>query len=115
MAAGHAVIAGIPGRLFRISFSGELAYEIAVPARSALAAWSALLEAGRPCDITHYGLDALNTLRIEKGHVTSAEIKGNKSAGDLGLEWLLTPHGEFIGRVLLQCTGYGAASQMQHV
>src|SRR5205814_4270936 len=61
---------------------------------SALAAWSALLEAGRPCDITPYGLDALNTLRIEKGHVTSAELNGNTSADDLGLERLLKPRGD---------------------
>jgi len=115
MAAGHAVIAGIPGRLFRISFSGELAYEIAVPARSALAAWSALLEAGRPCNIKPYGLDALNTLRIEKGHVTSAELNGNTSADDLGLERLLKPHGDFIGRALSQRPGLAAPDRLQLV
>jgi methylglutamate dehydrogenase subunit C len=115
MAAGDAVIAGIPGRLFRISFSGELAYEIAVPARYALAAWSALLEAGRPCDITPYGLDALNTLRIEKGHVTTAELNGNTSADDLGMQRMLKPHGDFVGRTLSQRPGLVAPDRLQLV
>ena len=75
MAAREATIAGVAGRLFRISFSGELAYELAVPARHALTAWRALLEAGQPFGITPYGLDALNTLRIEKGHVTQRGIE----------------------------------------
>ena len=81
---GRASIAGVAGRMFRISFSGELAYELAVPARQALDVWSALLEAGRAFGIVPYGLDALNTLRIEKGHVTAAELNGNTSAADLG-------------------------------
>jgi len=115
MAAGDAVIAGIPGRLFRISFSGELAYEIAVPARYALAAWSALLEAGGPCDITPYGLDALNTLRIEKGHVTTAELNGNTSADDLGMQRMLKPHGDFVGRTLSQRPGLVAPDRLQLV
>ena len=62
-------------RLFRISFSGELAYEIAVPAATPTR-WSARLKAGQPFGVRPYGLDALNTLRIEKGHITSAELNG---------------------------------------
>jgi sarcosine oxidase subunit alpha len=115
MAAGAAVIAGIPGRLFRISFSGELAYEVAVPAQCAPAAWSALLEAGRPYGIAPYGLDALNTLRIEKGHVTSAELNGNTTADDLGLQRLLKPHGDFVGRTLLHRPGLIAPDRQQLV
>src|SRR5207237_365316 len=64
MAASVATIAGVAGRVFRISFSGELAYELAVPAGHALAVWSAVLEAGKPFGIAPSGLDALNTLRI---------------------------------------------------
>jgi methylglutamate dehydrogenase subunit C len=100
MAARAAHIAGLAGRLFRISFSGELAYELAVPAQHALTAWSALLEAGAPWGITPYGLDALNTLRIEKGHITGAELNGNTSAHDLGFERLLKADGDFVGRAL---------------
>ena len=77
MAAANATIAGIAGRMFRISFSGELAYEVAVPARMRLRLWNALLEAGADFAVAPYGLDALNTLRIEKGHVTGAELNGN--------------------------------------
>ena len=115
MAAGAARIAGCEGRLFRISFSGELAYELAVPANAALAAWEALLEAGRPHGIVPYGLDALNTLRIEKGHVTGAELNGNTTADDLGLGRLLKPQGDFIGRVLSGRAGLRAADRLQLV
>jgi methylglutamate dehydrogenase subunit C len=115
MAATEAVIAGVAGRLFRISFSGELAYEIAVPAAHALTVWSALLEAGARFDIRPYGLDALNTLRIEKGHVTSAELNGNTSAEDLGLQRLLKAQGDFIGRSLAQRPGLKAQERLQLV
>jgi sarcosine oxidase subunit alpha len=115
MAASAASIAGIAGRLFRISFSGELAYEVAVPATHALTAWSALLEAGRPCGIRPYGLDALNTLRIEKGHVTSAELNGNTTADDLGLQRMLKHQADFIGRALAQRSALVAPERLQLV
>ncbi len=115
MAAGAATIAGIAGRLFRISFSGELAYEVAVPASHALPVWLALLQAGRPFGIAPYGLDALNTLRIEKGHVTGAELNGSTSADDLGFARMLKPQGDFIGRVLSQRAGLTAPDRLQLV
>ena len=102
MAAAAATIAGVSGRVFRISFSGELAYELAVPARQAQAVWSALLAAGEPFGLRPYGLDALNTLRIEKGHITGVELNGNTSARDLGFERMLKKDGDFIGRALSQ-------------
>ena len=105
MAAARATIAGVAGRLFRISFSGELAYEIAVPARHAVPVWLALLDAGQAHGIGVYGLDALNTLRIEKGHVTGAELNGNTNADDLGFGGMLKKNGEFIGRALAQRPG----------
>jgi sarcosine oxidase subunit alpha len=115
MAAGSAVVAGVAGRIFRISFSGELAFEVAVPAKHALAAWSALLASGERCGIRPYGLDALNTLRIEKGHVTTAELNGNTTAGDLGFERMLKKHGDFIGRTLAQRPGLTASERLQLV
>jgi sarcosine oxidase subunit alpha len=115
MAVAEGLIAGTPGRLFRISFSGELAYEIAVPAAQALTVWSALLEAGARFDIRPYGLDALNTLRIEKGHVTTAELNGNTTADDLGLQRLLKTQGDFIGRCLAQRAGLRAPQRLQLV
>ena len=115
MAAGAATIAGVAGRVFRISFSGELAYELAVPANCALPVWLALLEAGSLFGIAPYGLDALNTLRIEKGHVTGAELNGTTSAGDLGFARMLKQQGDFIGRVLSQRAGLTAPDRLQLV
>jgi sarcosine oxidase subunit alpha len=115
MAAGTGTIAGVSGRVFRISFSGELAYELAVPARHATPVWLALLEAGKPFDIRPYGLDALNTLRIEKGHVTGAELNGNTSAEDLGLPRMLKKHGDFIGRALSSRPALAAPDRLQLV
>jgi heterotetrameric sarcosine oxidase alpha subunit len=115
MAAMPVVIGGVAGRLFRISFSGELAYELAVPARDALGAWSTLLQAGEHFGIRPYGLDALNTLRIEKGHVTGAELNGNTSAADLGFERLLKKQGDFVGRTLSERPGMRAGDRLQLV
>ena len=115
MAAAAATIAGIAGRLYRISFSGELAYEVSVPANHAEQAWTALLEAGRPFGMAPYGLDALNTLRIEKGHVTGAELNGNTNADDLGLASMLKSRGDFIGRALAQRPGMKAPERLQLV
>ena len=115
MAASAATIAGVAGRVFRISFSGELAYELAVPASCAEHAWTALLKAGEPFGITPYGLDALNTLRIEKGHVTSAELNGNTSADDLGFARMLKPDADFVGRMLSQRPALSAPDRLQLV
>ena len=115
MAAARARIAGVDGRLFRISFSGELAYELAVPADEALRTWEALLAAGRRHELAPYGLDALNTLRIEKGHVTGAELNGNTSAHDLGLERLLKSQGDFVGRAMAGRPALSSADRLQLV
>jgi sarcosine oxidase subunit alpha len=88
----------IPGRVFRISFSGELAYEIAVPASYGPALADALLQAGA----LPYGLEALNVLRLEKGHPVSAELNGQTTAADLGLGKMLSRKKDFVGRALAQ-------------
>ena len=115
MAAASVRTDTLEGRLFRISFSGELAYELAVPARLAREAWTQILQAGEPLGIRPYGLDALNTLRIEKGHVTTAELNGNTSADDLGFQRLLKKQGDFVGRVLSQRPGLLARDRLQLV
>jgi sarcosine oxidase subunit alpha len=115
MAAGAATIAGVAGRLYRISFSGELAYEISVPADHAQQTWTALLDAGRAFGLVPYGLDALNTLRIEKGHVTGAELNGNTNADDLGFGPMLKSSGDFVGRALAQRPGMKAPDRLQLV
>lgn len=98
--ADISVCGGIPARLFRISFSGELAYEIAVDARYGDALARALMEAGLEFDITPYGVEALNVLRIEKGHMTGAELNGQTTAGDLGLGKMVSAKKDCIGKTM---------------
>ncbi|MCC7281672.1 MAG: sarcosine oxidase subunit alpha family protein [Acetobacteraceae bacterium] len=100
MAVADCRAAGVPAKLFRISFSGELAYELHVPAGYAVHVWEAVLAAGAAHGIVPYGIEALGLLRIEKGHVAGAELDGNTSAHDLGLARMLKKRGEFIGRTL---------------
>ncbi len=97
MATTQATLCGdVPARLFRISFSGELAYEIAVPASRAATLATALQDAGA----TPYGLEALNVLRLEKGHPVGAELNGQTTAADLGLGTMLSRKKDFVGRAL---------------
>ncbi len=93
---------GMSGRVYRISFSGELAYEIAVPASYGRALVELIMREGSDLDVTPYGTEALAVMRIEKGHVAGAEMNGNTTAADLGLGKLPSRKKDFIGRVLLQ-------------
>jgi heterotetrameric sarcosine oxidase alpha subunit len=95
-------VAGVPCRVFRMTYSGELAYEIAAPADRALQVWGALLEAGRAEDIRPYGTEAMGALRIEKGHIAGPELDGRTTAGDLGLGGLMSSSKDYIGRRLSQ-------------
>jgi methylglutamate dehydrogenase subunit C len=96
------VLGGTPARLFRISFSGELAYEIAVPARLGDAMARQIMKAGEAFGITPYGLEALTVMRIEKGHVAGGELNGQTTARDLGLGKMMSTKKDYIGRVLSQ-------------
>lgn len=107
---------GLAARLFRISFSGELAFELAVPARHGEAVADAIIEAGQPFGIVPYGLEALNVLRIEKGFITHAEIDGRTTPGDLGLGKMVSgTKDDFIGRVMLGREGLQRADREQLV
>jgi sarcosine oxidase subunit alpha len=99
-AAELTICGGTPARLFRISFSGELAYEIAVPARYGNALAAKLMEAGAEFGIAPYGTEALGIMRIEKGHAAGPELNGQTTAHDLGLHKLLSKKKDFIGRAL---------------
>lgn len=92
--------AGTTARLFRVSFSGELAYELAVPARYGDAAIRAIMAAGEPFGIVPYGIEALGIMRIEKGHVAGNELNGTTTATDLGFGRMMSSQKDFIGRVL---------------
>ena len=105
MAVAETAVAGVAGRIFRISFSGEMAYEVSVPAGFAEPVWEAILAAGMPFGIKPYALDALNLMRIEKGHVAGSELNGQTTAADLGLGRMLKKQGDFVGRVLVNRPG----------
>ncbi|MEO1539589.1 MAG: sarcosine oxidase subunit alpha family protein [Pseudomonadota bacterium] len=96
------VFGGTPGRLFRISFSGELAYEIAVPSRYGNALMAALMEVGRDMDAIPYGTEALGVMRIEKGHAAGNEINGQTTAHMLGLGRMVSQTKDAIGNRLSQ-------------
>ena len=92
-------IGGVPARIFRVSFSGELSFEINVPAEYGLALWQRLLEAGAPHGIAPYGTEAMHVLRAEKGYfITGQETDGTVTPLDLGLAPPLTGARDFLGR-----------------
>ncbi len=91
---------GIRARVFRISFSGELAYEIAVPARWGCVLMQRLADAGAPEGIAPYGTEAMTMMRVEKGHVAGGELNGQTSAADLGLGRMMSTRKDYIGRIL---------------
>jgi len=85
-------------RVFRISFSGELAYEINVMSNFGELMWKEIIELGKDFQIQPYGTEALSTLRIEMGHVAGSEIDGRTIAYDLSLEGMLSEKKDFIGK-----------------
>jgi sarcosine oxidase subunit alpha len=98
MACGAVSVSGVTGRLFRISFSGEHAYEIAVPARFGEALFRDLVARAETMGGGAYGMEALNVMRIEKGLLTHAELHGRTTAYDIGLEKMMSKKKEFIGK-----------------
>ncbi|MER9832387.1 sarcosine oxidase subunit alpha family protein [Mesorhizobium sp. M0134] len=99
------VCGGLRARLFRISFSGELAYEIAVPARYGHALMERLMEVGADLGVTPYGVEALSVLRVEKGHVGGAELNGQTTAAVLGLGKMVSQKKDSIGAIMSRREG----------
>lgn len=95
-----ATVAGVPARVCRISFSGELAYEINVSSWYARRVWQALLAAGQPYGITPYGLEATHVLRAEKGYpIIGQDSDATTTPHDLGLSWAVsTKKADFLGK-----------------
>jgi heterotetrameric sarcosine oxidase alpha subunit len=108
-------IAGVPVMICRLSFSGEMAYEVYSGAGHGTHVWQALLETGKPLGLVPYGLEALGALRIEKGHVTGAEIDGRTTARDLHLNWMLSRKKPFIGSAMMDREGLIAAGRIELV
>jgi sarcosine oxidase subunit alpha len=95
---GH--VRGVPARIFRVSFTGELGYEIQVPASYGLPLWEACVTAGARHGITPYGTEAMHVLRAEKGYIIAGQdTDGTVTPQDLGMEWLISkPKPDFLGR-----------------
>ena len=88
----------VPARIFRISFSGELAYEINVESSYGTFMWEKIIEFGQEMNIEPYGTEALSTLRIEMGHVAGSELDGRTIPYDVSLEGMLSKKKDFIGK-----------------
>ncbi len=106
---------GLRARLFRISFSGELAYEIAVPTAYGDALMRKIMEAGAEFDVTPYGTEALGVMRIEKGHAAGNELNGTTTAANLGIGRMVSGLKDSIGKVLSQRAGLNAEGDLRQV
>ncbi len=95
-----AVVAGIPARIFRVSYTGELSFEINVAARYGLTLWEALMKAGEPLGIAAIGTEALHVLRAEKGYIAVGhDTDGTVTPLDLGMGWIIDKtKTDFIGK-----------------
>ncbi|MEL6336983.1 MAG: sarcosine oxidase subunit alpha family protein [Pseudomonadota bacterium] len=100
MSWADGTVAGLPARLYRISFSGELGFEVAVPATHGMALWEALLDHGAPLGVMPYGTEALHVMRAEKGFIMIGdETDGTVTPQDLGLNWAVSKKKEdFVGK-----------------
>ncbi len=106
MACGEiTVCGGLRARLFRISFSGELAFEIAVPSRYGDALMRRLMDEGKEFDVTPYGTEALSVMRIEKGHAAGNELNGTTTANNLGMGRMVSKKKDSIGSTLSERPG----------
>lgn len=94
---GH--VAGVPARVFRVSFTGELSYEINVPASYGMSVWTAMMNAGEKYGITPYGTETMHVLRAEKGYIiVGQETDGTTTPQDLGMDWIVSKKKDFLGR-----------------
>jgi len=117
MSMQEAHLGGLPVRLFRISFTGELSYEINVKARHGLALWTLLMEAGAEFGITPYGTEAMHVLRAEKGFIiVGQETDGSVTPQDLKMDWIVSDvKPDFIGKRALARASMGFDDRKQLV
>jgi methylglutamate dehydrogenase subunit C len=108
-------VGGVDARLFRISFSGEEGYEIAVPTRYGEALFRDLVARAETMGGGPYGMEALNVLRIEKGFITHAEIHGRVTAFDIGMDKMISVKKDCIGKVSAQRPGLIGSEREQLV
>jgi len=117
MSVQEGTIGGVKLRLFRVSFSGELGFELNVPAGHAHAVWQALWEAGHGLGLTPYGTEAMHVLRAEKGYIiVGQETDGTATPDDVGLGWTVNgTKGDFVGKRSLARASMADPSRKQLV
>ena len=112
---GH--ICGVPMRLFRVSFTGELGFEVNVPADFGHAVWQAIFAAGEPYGITPYGTESMHVLRAEKGYIiVGQDTDGTVTPDDVGLAWAIGKNKpDFVGKRSLSRPAMSAPDRRQLV
>jgi sarcosine oxidase, subunit alpha len=117
MSSASGRICGVPMRLFRVSFTGELGFEVNVPADFGPAVWEALWEAGERHGITAYGTETMHVLRAEKGYIiVGQDTDGTVTPQDVGLAWAIGKNKpDFVGKRSLQRAAMLAADRRQLV
>ena len=106
---------GVNARIFRISFSGELAYEVNVESDNGNFMWEKIIEIGKNFGMQPYGTEALSTLRIEMGHVAGSELDGRTIPYDNSLEGLVSKKKDFIGKRSLNRSAFVADDRQKIV
>jgi len=117
MAMREGRVAGIPARVFRISFTGELSFEINVPAHHGLYLWEQLIKHGAAHDLCPYGTESMHVLRAEKGFIiVGQDTDGAVTPDDLGMDWIVSKKKEdFIGKRSLSRSDTARAGRKQLV
>jgi sarcosine oxidase subunit alpha len=117
MAVARGRICGVPMLLFRVSFTGELGFEVNVPADYGLAVWEAIHAAGHPLGMTPYGTEAMHVLRAEKGFIiVGQDTDGTMTPDDAGLGWAIgKTKSDFVGKRSLQRASMHAPTRKQLV
>jgi sarcosine oxidase subunit alpha len=115
MACGPVTVGGVKARLFRISFSGEEGYEIAVPTRFGESLFRDLVAKAETMGGGPYGMEALNVLRVEKGFITHAEIHGRTTAFDIGMDKMISAKKDCIGKAMAARPGLIGPERQQLV
>ena len=117
MAIAHGQICGVPLMLFRVSFSGELGFEVNVPADFGTMVWEAIHAAGQEFGITPYGTEAMHVLRAEKGYIiVGQDTDGTMTPDDAGVAWAIgKAKPDFVGKRGLERPALKAAGRKQLV
>jgi len=117
MGVARGLICGVPLLLFRVSFSGELGFEVNVPADFGRAVWEAIFVAGQPHGLTAYGTETMHVLRAEKGYIiVGQDTDGTVTPDDVGLAWAIgQTKADFVGKRSLERPAMRAPQRKQLV